>query len=446
MRKIKKSLYVLTALALLITMLVSACSGNTGTTQTTKSQVDSSQAAGSKEGIELTVWGYPTSWAPDDPSPGNAELYKYIQDEMEKKFPGIKINYVDKGWADVLRENLMLATMGGNSPDVAVGEDFIPEFARIGALTELPQEMAKDLAAGPISAAWHDGKLYAIASMTGVLGLVYNKDVLHKAGLTENDIPKTWDEWLYVSRKITEAGNGEFYGTVVQNNQLGGTFRIIPFIRQLGGDYTTPDWSQVTFNTPEVLKALTFLRELSKTAPPGSTSLNDEGALYVMVNTGKVCFYVNGPWFIAWSQSQTPAGNIGYAPLPLPDGGKRANVIIGNTLWFVLKQSKHQEAAIEFVRILASREYQEKMSVATSRLPANVEAAKNPELLQKVPEMAVYAEIVANEPASPLPVYPKNGPKIWEVWYKVQDVVLVSDNPIEEALEEAQRTAEELLQ
>ncbi|HHW49486.1 MAG TPA: extracellular solute-binding protein [Clostridiaceae bacterium] len=364
---------------------------------------------------------------------------------MEKKFPGITINYVDKGWADVLRENLMLATMGGNSPDVGVGEDFIPEFARIGALTELPQEMAKDLAEGPISAAWHDGKLYAVASMTGVLGLVYNKDVLHKAGLTENDIPKTWDEWLDVSRKITEAGKGEFYGTVVQNNQLGGTFRIIPFIRQLGGDYTTPDWSKVTFNTPEVLKALTFLRELSKTAPPGSTSLNDEGALYVMVNTGKVCFYVNGPWFIAWSKSQTPAGNIGYAPLPLPEGGKRANVIIGNTLWYVLKQSKNQEAAIEFVRILASREYQEKMSVATSRLPANIEAAKNPELLQKVPEMAVYAEIVANEPASPLPVYPKNGPKIWETWYKVQDVVLISDNPIEKALEEAQKTAEELL-
>ena len=164
-----------------------------------------------------------------------------------------------------------------------------------------------------------------------------------------------------------------------------------------------------------------------------------------MVNTGKVCFYVNGPWFIAWSKSQTPAGNIGYAPLPLPEGGKRANVIIGNTLWYVLKQSKNQEAAIEFVRILASREYQEKMSVATSRLPANIEAAKNPELLQKVPEMAVYAEIVANEPASPLPVYPKNGPKIWETWYKVQDVVLISDNPIEKALEEAQKTAEELL-
>jgi multiple sugar transport system substrate-binding protein len=40
--------------------------------------------------------------------------------------------------------------------------------------------------------------------------IVYNKEIFAKAGLTAP--PKTWDEMIDYAKKITQAGNGEFYG------------------------------------------------------------------------------------------------------------------------------------------------------------------------------------------------------------------------------------------
>lgn len=450
MKGTKRVLCMVIALSMLMTMFLSGCSnGNKEVSQSSSTQTQQAESTATKatEPFEMTIWGAPLPGEMPDTTKneGAKTFFNYLQTEMEKKYPGIKLTYVEKGWADTYRQNLMLATMGGNGPDIGYGEDFIPEFAKIGALSELPEDMAKEMAAGPITAARYNGKLYAIALSTGVFSLVYNKDVLQKAGLTENDVPKTWSQWLDVSKKITDAGKGEFYGTIVQNNQLGGAFRMVPFIRQLGSDITTPDWEQVTFNTPEALKALTFLRDLSKTAPPGTTSLNDEGAIYEMILKGKAAFYVNGPWFISLAKNANPPSNIGFATLPLPDGGKPANVVVGNTLWYVLKQSKHQEAAVDFLKLLAQKDVQLNMATLQSRLPSNVEAGKSEEMIKAVPEMQIFTEIVANEASAPLPVYPKNGPKIWEAWYKVQDITLVSDKPIDAALAEAQKTAEELL-
>ncbi|REE82637.1 carbohydrate ABC transporter substrate-binding protein (CUT1 family) [Paenibacillus taihuensis] len=424
-------------------------SSDTNTSATTNDSTDDGSSNTSdkpaSEPFELTVWSHNVANAMPEANDATAnKIYDFIQKKMEEKFPGITIKYIDKGWADTLRQAIMVSVMGGNPPDVADGEDFIPEFARIGALLEVPEDVASQLAPGPMKAAMHDGKPYAVAQMTGVFSLIYNKDVMSKVGLDPNTPPKTWDEWLDMSKKATANGKGQYYGTIVQNMGLGGAFRLAPFMRQVGGDFTTPDWSQVTFDSPENVKALTFLRDLAKTSPPGSTSMTDEGQFFNLLNSGKVAFAVNGPWHIAWGKANGCV-NCGFAPLPVPEAGKTGNVIVGNTLFYALKQSKHPEAAVEFLKIIASQEYQEMEANATGRLPANMEAGKNVDLLKTYPELQVFDDIVANEQSSPLPVYAKNGPQIWEAWYKAQDITLTTDKPIEDALKEAQKTAEEQL-
>lgn len=448
MKNGKKFGFRLGLMALTFSLVLGACSSNGGSSSGNATATSSGSSGNGP--VTLTVWGSPSLSLPNNENLStpeeiekNQDIYAYIQAEMEKKFPGIKIEYVNKGWADELRQNLMVSVMAGNPPDVSFGEEFIPEFAKMHALSEVPEEYTKDLVPGPMAAAKFDGKNYGVSGMTGIFALMYNKDVMKKAGLDPNAPPKTWNEWLEMSRKITEAGKGEYYGSVVQTTGLGGTFRIAPFMRQLGGDLTAPDWQQVTFDTPENAKALAFLKELSKTAPSGSTALNDEGALYNMVHHGKAAFGVAGPWHISWSATENC--DCGFVPLPVPDGGKRANVIVGNTIWFVLKQSKNQEAGMEYLRIIASQGYQEKYALASGRMPSNKLAGSNAELIKAIPQLAVYAEIVENEEAGPLPVYAKNGPKVWEAWHKAQESVLVGDKPIEASLAEAQKTAEDLL-
>ena len=94
---------------------------------------------------------------------------------------------------------------------------------------------------------------------------------------------------------------------------------------------------------------------------------------------------------------------------------------------------------MEFLRVMAGPEYQKMATLQTGRIASNKTAAADPELGKAVPELAVFGQIAANEPASALPVYPKNGPKIWEAWYKIQDIALVSDGSIAEALQAGQK-------
>lgn len=48
-----------------------------------------------------------------------------------------------------------------------------------------------------------DGKVYYIdyGMMTG--SVYYNKEMWKEAGLTDDDIPKTWDEMIEVAKKLT---------------------------------------------------------------------------------------------------------------------------------------------------------------------------------------------------------------------------------------------------
>ena len=69
-----------------------------------------------------------------------------------------------------------------------------------------------------------DGNLYWVYSgMRSGVRIEYNKDLLEKSGYTE--IPKTLDEYIDMAKKITEDGNGEYYGIGFTSSS--------PFERQL---------------------------------------------------------------------------------------------------------------------------------------------------------------------------------------------------------------------
>lgn len=65
-----------------------------------------------------------------------------------------------------------------------------------------------------------DGKIYYIdfGVMTGAI--YYNKDMWKAAGLTEDDIPKTWDEFREVAKKLTITKNGKMVQTRLQDTYL----------------------------------------------------------------------------------------------------------------------------------------------------------------------------------------------------------------------------------
>ena len=97
--------------------------------------------------------------------------------------------------------------------------------------------------------------------------LFYRKSLLAKHNLAP---PETWDDFLYVSRTITEKEktNG-IYGSAIMAYKVP-VLILSSFLNRVGaygGQLLTPD-GKPSLDTPEVLAALTALVEHSKYALP----------------------------------------------------------------------------------------------------------------------------------------------------------------------------------
>ena len=336
-----------------------------------------------------------------------------------KMHPDYVIKPVNWGWSDALRQKILLNVAAGIGPDIITGEDFFPEFARDGILVpvNLGAEQ-KQISPATLSVGEYKGVAYGVPAESGIFALYYNKTLFTKAGLDPNSPPTTWDQWLADSKKIAALGNG-ISGTATEvNTGLGAAFRLAPFMRQVGGDFTSKDGSTITFNTPANLKALTFMRQIAATQTSGLNAATDEGKWFAAGWwANKAGFVVDGPWEV--SSSQQFKLDFGVAQLPVPTGGHPANVVVGNQMFGVLKASKHVSAALDYVRLLGTEQASRLNFQATGRLPINLNVLNN-----DVPQAGGYLTVFADGLKVPgivgLPAYPANPAKIWDEWYNVQ--------------------------
>lgn len=131
-------------------------------------------------------------------------------------------------------ENMIsLAYTGGTAPDIIGQSVTLKNFVDNDMLVPLNDYIDADEEYQKVNEPYEhayeglnymDGNLYWVYSgMRSGVRIEYNKDLLEKSGYTE--IPKTLDEYIDMAKKITEDGNGEYYGIGFTSSS--------PFERQL---------------------------------------------------------------------------------------------------------------------------------------------------------------------------------------------------------------------
>lgn len=174
---------------------------------------DTSVPVNNGEKIELTIWTDP------EPQP----FYQEIADKYHAIHDNVTIKVVSQPWDDYWTK-LPLALEAGNGPDLYRSHP--SRFPNVQNYSyELPEEVfpAEEVKADfPIyDQTLFDGKLYSIPlGMTTGAGIYYNKKMWKEAGLTEEDIPKTWDEFEEVGKKLVkkdDKGNVTQYGFSVDH-------------------------------------------------------------------------------------------------------------------------------------------------------------------------------------------------------------------------------------
>ena len=84
-----------------------------------------------------------------------------------------------------------------------------------------------------------DDKIYGLPMEVEPMAMYYSVKAFQEVGLSEANIPKTWDEYLEIAKKLTKGNRfGCLFETIPGYYQ---TFTWYPFMWQGGSDIATQD-------------------------------------------------------------------------------------------------------------------------------------------------------------------------------------------------------------
>lgn len=420
--------------------------------QTTMSSTAASSESTVSEPIELVIWAefFTQDAITTDPE-GAGRYGLYLIEQFEKEHPGVKVKLEYHGWDETLRQNLFNALLAGTAPDIVVGENFFQQYAELGALIPLDDAVAdiKDnLIPGTYKAAEYQGHIYGLSAFTGIFAFERNCQVVTAAGLDCDNPPATWDDLLREAAIITEKGDGEYYGYTLQGpvqTSVGGIFRIAAYLAQAQASLCRDDCSYPYFNNPEAVPVYEFIRALYQYTPPGLAFNANEGQVYEQLFLGLSAYQIAGSWHPVWAREKG-CDHCRYSAIPIPENGQPASMVVGNAIYVVLKQSRHPEIAVEWVKFLAREDVQVLVYPSLGRLPSTRSALTN--LYPDVdPTTQVFIDQLLHSPELEiLPQWRKDPEKLWRIYNEMLTQVLTTERPIEEIMNEAQVMADEVMQ
>lgn len=323
---------------------------------------------------------------------GSDELFQEIIDGYTAIHPNVTINLVNNPWEDYWTK-LPLALDGENGPAIFnIHNSYHENLINYMAPLEIPLE---DLQADFTGVDAHviDGEVYYIdyGMMTGYV--YYNKDMWEAAGLTEADIPKTWDEMREVAKKLTikegdtiiQAGlnfNDDFH----QNYLLGLNY-------QLGENLFEEDGVTPKVNSDAMKQVMQMLVDMYEVDGIGSKDFGEKGA--DSFGQGQSAMVIQWGHYYNTLQTTWSDINFGVFEIPTFDGNPYAyNRYNGESTFGVNKNAPEDQQAVaqDFIKyFLANDDAQVAFNLAMSTFPAKKSLADNEKILEN-PSLKVLAE------------------------------------------------------
>jgi raffinose/stachyose/melibiose transport system substrate-binding protein len=331
------------------------------------SETTTKKAEGVYSGVTLNFW---SMWNSNEPQ---GQVVAAAAKAFEEK-TGAKINIEWKG-RDI---NKIIATALEAGENIDVFEE---DYRRIGNVYKNYVYDLTDMA----KAANYDAQSYAcfneeITKWAGFLaaiteqpqvgGIFYNKEIFKNAGIT---IPTTWDEFLAVNQKLVDKG----YEPMALDSAYADFFFGYHLDRRIGQAVTTElvkngGWSKNAGAVAAAQDIIDYRKAgyLAAGAPDEFPSSQNKIGL-----TGKVAMIVCANYVCSEVNNTTGAnidwGMFNYPTIAAPAGSGSTNAYAGANSLAITKYSKNPQAAFDFLMLLTSGEYDQKMANAASQIPAD---------------------------------------------------------------------------
>ncbi|WP_127476014.1 sugar ABC transporter substrate-binding protein [Microbacterium sulfonylureivorans] len=221
-----------------------------------------------------------------------------------------------------------------------------------------------------------DDQFYCAPKDFSTLALVINKGMWDAAGLTDDDIPTTWEELDTVAQTLTKDGVvGLAFGAEYQ--------RVGAFMAQAGGTLVSDDGTEAVANSPENVEALTYVKDHLEAGSFAYATDIGTGWGGEAFGSQKAAMTIEGNWITGAMMNDYP--DVDYVVAELPAGPVGPGTMQFTNCWGMAADSPNQQAALELVEYLTSTESQLAFSEAFGPMPsiqsaADQWSADNPEL------------------------------------------------------------------
>jgi len=212
------------------------------------------------------------------------ETFARLIEKFEAENPDIKVKQVPIEEND-MRIRLATAEAAGVFPDIAsLSQEMILRYGGAGLLsTEAAESTVADLGRDDFYKGGLDyltgpaGELYGVPYTGWVQGIWYRKDWFAEAGL---EAPLAWEDIKAAAEKFNDAPN-RVYGIVIGTDKDVYAEQVFTQFALSNEALLFDKDGNVTFDTPQMIEALTFYNELDKFTPPGPTTWRDARDLYL---------------------------------------------------------------------------------------------------------------------------------------------------------------------
>jgi multiple sugar transport system substrate-binding protein len=297
---------------------------------------------------------------------------------------------------------------------------WIPEFARAGWLQDLTPTLGSaelaDFVAGPMAAATHTGRIYAVPWFLDAGVLYYRRDLLDKYHLAP---PKTWGDLRSAAQAVLRGeANPRLSGFVWQGKQYEGLVCVaLEFIRAHGGEVFSRT-GELQFAQPMVVAGLQTLRDLitDKISPDVVTTTDEETARHIF-GRGEALFMRNWPyaWTLLNAEGSPVQGRVGVTAIPGTDTYTGVPTLGGWHLG-INRLSPQPDLAWQLIAFLTSAEAQRQLAVTSGLKPTRLSVYADPYVQQIDPSLPLFFPLL--QMAQPRPVTP---------FYLMVSVVLQSE-------------------
>lgn len=283
-----------------------------------------------------------------------ADAFNQLAEDYEKE-TGVKVEVETHGGGEDYNALLKAEIASGSEPEIFNSEGFAALEPYYDRATDLSNEpWAKDVVPAAADPAMVDGKLLGMPMNIEGYGIIYNKDLFAKAGITE--LPKTLTELKDVVAKLEAAhitpfsATNEWWSIGHHTINVGLAEQPDPVAFIEGTKNGT-----ASFKGNEVFGKWLDYVDLVFAHSQKDKLTTDYASQVANFAAGKAAMIQQGNW-IQGDVDKVAQLNLGLLPIPIDDSGN-ARIYTGPAnFWIVNSRSEHPEEAKAFLNWLVTSE------------------------------------------------------------------------------------------